>query len=59
MMIWRNLDPKVLGELLIAAAETFAAKRKAGAGSQPSRIPFRLTLATVAQPHRPARHPRA
>lgn len=53
MMIWRNLDPKLLGELLVAAGEAFAAGRKNKRGTL--RAPFRLPLAMAARPRRPAR----
>lgn len=43
MIIWRNLDPKRLGELLVTMAEVFAAKRKT-----------RRKQATPAQPFRGA-----
>lgn len=59
MMIWRNLDPKLLGELLVAAAEALAAKRKGKPDPQPPHPPFRFALAMAAQPHRPARSTRA
>lgn len=59
MMIWRNLDPKVLGQVLVAAAEAFAAKRKAGPHLQPTRTPFRIPLAMAAEPPRRARRARA
>ncbi len=50
MMIWRNLDPKLLGALLVAAAETFAAKRKPESGRRPPEASFRLALVEDSQP---------
>ncbi len=51
MLIWRNLDPKLVGALLVAAAETFAAKRKAESGRRPPGAPFRMALAETSEPH--------
>ncbi len=51
MMIWRNLDPKLLAALLVAAAETVAAKRKPESGRRPPEAPFRTALAEAAEPH--------
>ncbi|MCU0839495.1 MAG: hypothetical protein MUE49_12360 [Rhodospirillales bacterium] len=59
MMIWRNLDPKLLGELLVAAAEALAAKRNRPPDPQPPHPPFRFALAMAAEPHRVARNTRA
>lgn len=59
MMIWRNLDPKVLGQVLVAAAEAFAAKRKAGPHLQPTGVPFRIPLAMAAEPVRRGRPTRS
>jgi len=36
MDIWRNLDPKTLGRLLVRAAELTAVQRKARAKQRPS-----------------------
>jgi hypothetical protein len=58
MMIWRNLDPKLLGELLVAAAQAHAEKRKTAAEAPPPAL-FRVALAVAAAPHRLARHRRA
>lgn len=58
MMIWRNLDPKLLGELLVATAEAFAVKRKASLDPRPPRAPFRLAPTVAAPPPRPARRAR-
>lgn len=43
MMIWRNLDPKLLGELLVTAAEVFAAKRKSRVNPQSVPTPGALS----------------
>lgn len=58
MMIWRNLDPKLLGELLVAAARARAEKRNTAPDVRPPAL-FRVALAVAAAPHRRARQRRA
>jgi hypothetical protein len=53
MMIWRNLDPKLLGELLLEVAQAFAAKRKARCNENGRLPPFRPAAAMEKAVHRP------
>jgi hypothetical protein len=58
MMIWRNLDPKLLGELLVAGTEVLAQKRAARRDADPAGAPFRPALAADAASRRNRRHSR-
>lgn len=41
MIIWRNLDPRLLGELLVAAAESLTLRRRSLRQQAAVRLPFR------------------
>ncbi|MFO1153789.1 MAG: hypothetical protein U1E42_09040 [Rhodospirillales bacterium] len=52
MRIWRNLDPKLLADLLIQASESLkeqnAARRQRPVGERQPMMPMRSTADTVA-----------
>lgn len=53
MMIWRNLDPKLLAELLIDMADAFARQRRTRAGARQQPSSFRWVPASASQDRRP------
>lgn len=50
MIIWRNLDPRLLGQLLAAAAESLAARRRSLRQQPAVRSPFRGNAALAGPP---------
>ncbi len=55
MIIWRNLDPRLLGKLLVAAAESLAHRHGALRTQRAVRPPFRGNTALGSLPPRDRR----
>ncbi len=59
MIIWRNLDPRLLGQLLVAAAESLTHRHGCLCQQRAIRPPFRGNTALGSRPPRDRRrgHP--